>query len=608
MPARITIKDYIQESQLTLNRAVLALAVIGLLFAALIGRLTWLQVVSHGHYKALEQDNRVKIEPLVPTRGLILDRHGRRLAENLPAFSLEVTPELVKDMDATLAALGRLVEITEADLERFRKLVARQPRFERIPLRFRLTDEELARLAVSRHRFPGVDVQARLDRHYPYGPAVAHAIGYVGRINVEELQVLDPVEYRGSTHVGKSGVERAYEAVLHGRVGLQEVEVNAQGRELRVLERQPPASGQDLRLALDVDVQNAAIAALNGQRGSVVAIDVSDGGVLALVSNPAHDPNLFVHGISHQDYSALTQSKARPLFNRALVGRYPPGSTIKPFVGLAGLATGTVRADQRKYCPGFFQLEGQEHKYRDWKKQGHGPVDLNEAIAQSCDVYFYDLARNLGIDRLHDYLAGFGFGRPTGIDIGDESGGLLPSSAWKRAARNLPWYPGETLIAGIGQGFMQTTPLQLAVATAQLARGGLALTPRLALEPAPPAPERPPASVAIDPAHLRAVVGAMTDVVHGPRGTARRIAEGAEYRIAGKTGTAQVFGIAQEEEYEESEVALHLRDHGLFVGFAPADAPRIAVAVVVENGGSGSRAAAPVARAVMDRYLLGDRW
>ena len=608
MPARITIKDYIQESQLTLNRAVLALAVIGLLFAALIGRLTWLQVVSHGHYKDLAQDNRVKIEPLVPTRGLILDRHGRRLAENLPAFSLEVTPELVRDMDATLAALGTLVEITEADLERFRKLVARQPRFERIPLRFRLTDEELARLAVSRHRFPGVDVQARLDRHYPYGPALAHAIGYVGRISIEELQVLDPVEYRGSTHVGKSGVERAYEAVLHGRVGLQEVEVNAQGRELRVLERQPPASGQDLRLALDVDVQAAAIAALNGQRGSVVAIDVTDGGVLALVSNPAHDPNLFVHGISHQDYKTLTQSKARPLFNRALVGRYPPGSTIKPFVGLAGLATGTVRADQRKYCPGFFQLEGQEHKYRDWKKQGHGPVDLNEAIAQSCDVYFYDLARNLGIDRLHDYLAGFGFGRPTGIDIGDESGGLLPSSAWKRAARNLPWYPGETLIAGIGQGFMQTTPLQLAVATAQLARGGLAVTPRLVLEPAPPAPERPPASVAVDPAHLRAVVGAMTDVVHGPRGTARRIAEGAEYRIAGKTGTAQVFGIAQEEEYEESEVAAHLRDHGLFVGFAPADAPKIAVAVVVENGGSGSRAAAPVARAVMDRYLLGDRW
>ncbi len=607
MPPHITIKDYIQESQLTLNRTVLALAVIALLFAALVGRLTWLQVVSHAHYQDLAQDNRVKIEPLVPTRGLILDRHGRRLAVNLPAFSLELTPELVEDMDATLAALGELVEITEADLERFAGLRARQPKFERIPLRFRLDDDELARLAVNRHRFPGVDVQARLDRHYPYGAAFAHALGYVGRINVEELQTLDPVAYRGSTHVGKLGVEKAYEAGLHGAVGLQEVEVNAQGRELRVLRRDDPTPGQDLRTALDVDVQMAAIAALDGRRGAVVAIDVQDGGVLALVSEPAHDPNLFVHGISRADYATLTASKARPLFNRALVGRYPPGSTIKPFVGLAGLANGAIGPSTRKYCPGFYQLEGREHKYRDWKKQGHGPVDLHDAIVQSCDVYYYDLAHKLGIERLHDYLAGFGFGRRSGIDVGGESAGLLPSSAWKRAARNQPWYPGETLIAGIGQGFMQTTPLQLAVATAQLARGGLALTPRLVLDPPPPPPERPPASVAIDPGHLELTLGAMTDVVHGPRGTARRIASDS-YRIAGKTGTAQVFTVAQEEEYEEEEVAAHLRDHGLFIGFAPADDPRIAVAVVVENGGSGSRSAAPVARAVMDRYLVGSQW
>lgn len=608
MPSQITIKDYIQESQLTLNRTVLALAVIGLLFATLVGRLAWLQVVSHAHYRDLAQENRVKIEPLVPTRGLIVDRHGRRLAVNLPAFSLELTPELVDDLEATLAALGELVEISDSDLERFRSLVARQPAFERIPLRFRLTDDELARLAVDRHRFPGVDVQARLDRHYPYGAALAHALGYVGRINVEELQTLDPVAYRGSTHVGKLGIEKAYEAQLHGAVGLQEVEVNAQGRELRVLERAPPAPGQDLRLALDVDVQAAAIAALNGRQGAVVAIDVRDGGVLALVSEPAHDPNLFIHGISRDDYAELTGSKARPLFNRALVGRYPPGSTIKPFLGLAGLASGTIAPNQRKYCPGYYQLEGREHKYRDWKKQGHGPVDLHDAIAQSCDVYFYDLAHDLGIDRLHDYLAGFGFGRVTGIDIGGESAALLPSQAWKRAARNQPWYPGETLIAGIGQGFMQATPLQLAVATAQLARGGLAVVPRLVLEPAPPPPRRPPASVALDPEQFELIVGAMTDVVHGARGTARRIGQGAEYRIAGKTGTAQVFGIAQEEEYEEEAVPVHLRDHGLFIGFAPADDPRIAVAVVVENGGSGSSAAAPVARAVMDRYLLGNLW
>ena len=605
MPPQITIKDYIQESQLTLNRTVLALAIIGLLFAALVGRLTWLQVVSHAHYRDLAQENRVKIEPLVPTRGLIFDRQGRRLAINLPAFSLELTPELVEDMEATLAGLGELVEITEADLERFRSLLSRQPKFERIPLRFRLDDAELARLAVNRHRFPGVDVEARLDRHYPYGSALAHALGYVGRINVEELRILDPVAYRGSTHIGKLGVEKAYEAELHGEVGLQEVEVNAQGRELRVLRRDPPAPGQDLRLALDIDVQLAAIEALAGRRGAVVAIDVRDGGVLAMTSEPAHDPNLFVHGISREDYAELTSSSARPLFNRALVGRYPPGSTIKPFLGLAGLATGTVEPGDRKYCPGFYQLEGRDHKYRDWKRQGHGPVDLHDAIVQSCDVYYYDLANDLGIDRIHDYLAGFGFGQATGIDVGGESAGLLPSRAWKRAERNLPWYPGETLITGIGQGFMQATPLQLAVATAQLARGGLAVTPRMVLEPAPHAPERPRASVAIPAEDLAAVAGAMVDVVHGARGTARRIA-GTAYRIAGKTGTAQVFGIAQEEEYEEEEVAAHLRDHGLFIGYAPADDPRIAVAVVVENGGSGSRSAAPVARAVMDSYLLDD--
>ncbi|HEY5789185.1 MAG TPA: penicillin-binding protein 2, partial [Gammaproteobacteria bacterium] len=482
MASPIAIKDYLLESQLTLNRVVLALVVIGLLFGGLALRLVYLQVESHAHYRNLARDNRVKIEPLPPTRGLLLDRRGRRVAENRPAFSLELTPELVPDMEATLAALAALVEISPGDLERFRKLVARQPRFESIPLRFRLSEAEVARLAINRHRFPGVDVEARLDRHYPYGSALAHALGYVGRVSLEDLQVLDESAYRGTTHIGKLGVERAYEAVLHGTVGLQEVEVNAQGRELHVLAQDPPAQGAQLRLALDVDVQLAAIAALGGRAGAVVAIDTQSGGVLALVSEPSYDPDVFVHGISTRDYAELTGAPKRPLFNRALLGRYPPGSTIKPFLGLLGLQDGLVRQNSRKYCPGYFQLEGREHKYRDWKKQGHGSVDLHDAIVQSCDVYYYDLAHHLGIDRLHDYLAGFGFGRRSGIDVGGESAGLLPSSRWKRAARNLPWYPGETLIAGIGQGFMQTTPLQLAVATAQLARGGLALTPRLVLD------------------------------------------------------------------------------------------------------------------------------
>jgi len=603
MPPQFTIKDYIHESQLTLNRSVLALVMVSMLFAALAARLVYLQVASYDHYRTLAQDNRIKIEPLPPTRGLIVDRHGRRIAENLPAFSLELIPEQVDDMEATLTALGELVEISESDLERFRRLVARQPHFGSIPLRFRLSDEEVARLAVNRHRFPCVDVEARLDRHYPYGAALAHALGYVGRISVEDLATIDNGAYRGTSHIGKLGVEKAYEARLHGSVGVQQVEVNAQGRELRIIDQEPPTPGEHLRLALDVDVQAAAIAALGDRSGAVVAIDTIDGGVLALVSAPTYAPGDFVNGISRTDYAALTGMKSRPLFNRALRGRYPPGSTLKPFLALAGLQYGVIDPRRKIYCPGYFQLEGREHRYRDWKKRGHGPVDLDTAIVQSCDVYFYQLATTLGIDRMHAFLAGFGFGRPTGIDVGGESGGLLPSRAWKRAVRNEAWYPGETVITGIGQGFLQTTPLQLAVATAQLARGGRPLTPHLVIDPESPPSTATATAMTLDPARWQTIIDAMVGVVHGTRGTARQIGKNAPYRIAGKTGTAQVFGIAQEEEYNKDETPLHLRDHALFIGFAPVDAPRIAVAVVVENGGSGGHAAAPVARAVMDSYL-----
>lgn len=604
MPAHIPnipIKNYLLESQLTVNRAVAALSLVVLLTMVLVMRLVWLQVASFDHYRTLSRDNRVKVEPLPPTRGLVFDRKGRRLAENLPAYSLELTPELVPDMAATLAALGALVTISDSDVERFTKLVRRQPKFARVPLRFRLADDELARLAVNRHRLPGVDVVARLDRNYPFGALTAHALGYVGRISVDDLNRLDAGAYRGTSHIGKRGIERAYEAVLHGTTGVQQVEVNAEGRELRVLERQPPEKGEDLRLFLDVDVQRAARDALAGRKGAVVAIEIASGGVLALVSEPGYDPNLFVHGISSAAYAALTGDRDQPLFNRAIRGRYPPGSTIKPFLGLAGLDSGVITPRTKRICPGYFQLEGRKRKYRDWKRQGHGRTDLAKAIVESCDVYFYQLAVDLGIDRLHDFLDRFGLGRPTGIDIPGESGGLLPSRAWKRAARNEPWYPGETVIAGIGQGFMQITPLQLAAATAQLARGGQPLRPRLVQDgsAAVAEPVEP-----LNPRHLKSILTAMTNVVHGARGTARSIGLDAPYRIAGKTGTAQVFGLKQDEVYDAEAIAEHLRDHALFIGFAPADAPRIAVAVVVENGGSGGATAAPVARAVMDAYLL----
>jgi penicillin-binding protein 2 len=434
-------------------------------------------------------------------------------------------------------------------------------------------------------------------------------LGYVGRINEEELRRIDVADYRGTNYIGKGGVEKAYEDALHGHVGHQQVEVNAKGRVLRVLESRPPAPGKDLRLYLDIRLQQDAAAALEGLRGAIVAIEPATGGVLAMVSSPSFDPNPFVEGISVEDYAALRDSIDVPLFNRALRGQYPPGSTIKPFVGLGGLQTGAVGPTQTKYCPGFYRLPNNQHKYRDWKRWGHGRTALEKAIVESCDVYFYDLAHDMGIDRLHGFLGGFGFGERTGVDVAGELGGLLPSPEWKRRARNQAWYPGETLIVGIGQGAFLSTPLQLAVATATLANRGRFIEPRVARATHVPglgAPEPIPARVrrlALDPGHVDRVIHAMTQVVEGQRGTARRIRSDA-YRIAGKTGTAQVFTVGQQERYREEEVAERMRDHALFVAFAPVEEPRIAVAVIVENGGHGGAVAAPIARAVMDSYLL----
>ncbi len=614
MSPRLTLKDHILESRLIMQRAIVLLSIGGLLCLILFTRLVYLQVIDHEHYRTLSEDNRVKLQPIPPNRGLIYDRNGILLAENLPSYRLEITPEQVQDMHATLDALGKILDIRAIDRTRFEQLRARKPAFESIPLLFNLSDEEVARFSVNRHLFPGVEISAGLARYYPQGSLAAHAIGYVGRIDEQALRELDTSNYRGTTHIGKTGIEKTYEGLLHGRVGVQQVETTAQGRVVRVLSREDPASGRNLYLTIDSRVQRAAEQAFGDYSGSAVAIDPTNGDVLAFVSMPTYDPNLFVNGIDVATYNALKNDDRQPLFNRALRGQYPPGSTIKPFMGLAGLELGITTAHSTTYCPGYYTLPGNERKYRDWKRTGHGTVDLKNAIMQSCDVYFYDLALSLGIDNMDSYLSHFGFGRPTGIDIVGELSGLLPSRAWKRRRHHQPWFPGETIITGIGQGFFLITPLQLAVATTALANNGHVLQPNIVYA------EQAANSTALEPHPTRLletitinqqqdwndVIHAMIDVVHGPRGTARAIGRNSPYRIAGKTGTAQVYGLKEEEKYNAKTVDEKLRDHALFIAFAPADHPKIALAVVVEHGGGGASVAAPIARKILDAYLLRD--
>ena len=612
MRARITLKDHFLETRLFTTRVVVALVLMVLALAGLIGRLFVLQVVKHDLYTTESEDNRVKIVALPPNRGLIFDRNGVALADNLPSYHLEITPEQVHDMRSTLQRLGTIIDLRAEDLDRFHKLLKRARRFDQIPLRFHLSEEEVARFSLDRYRYPGVDIAVDLSRHYPFGKYTVHALGYVGRIDENELQNLDPANYSGTTHIGKIGLEKSYETQLHGTVGYQQVETNAQGRVLRVLETTPPVAGQNLYLNIDYRLQIIAAAALGDVDGALVAIDPNTGGVLALVSSPAYDPEPFVNGIDRPTYRALNEDPDKPLYNRALRGQYPPGSTIKPFLGLAGLAMGATTGDHRIFCPGFFQLPGVEHRYRDWRPAGHGSVDLTDAIIQSCDVYFYQLALSLGIDRIDDFLGRFGFGRNTGIDVLEEKAGLLPSRAWKRRVRKQDWYNGETLITGIGQGYLLVTPLQLASATATMAMRGQRYAPRLvyatqnpgggALKLLAPVAQHSVANVA--PQFWQQVLDAMTGVVNNAHGTARIIGIGAPYLIAGKTGTAQVFSVKQGEKYHKEGLDEKLRDHALFVTFAPVEQPRIAIAVIIENGGHGGSVGAPVARTVMDQYLL----
>lgn len=599
------------EARLVVVRAIVAGVLVVIALSLVVGRLVHLQIADYQHFSVLSQDNRVKIQPVPPSRGLIYDAQGVVLADNHPSFSLEITVEKVSDLPSTLNALADIIPVTDKDRERFELLKGQRVRFQGVPLRLNLTEEEVARFSLDSYRFPGVDVRAELIRVYPLGELTAHALGYVGRINEAELAQIGSSDYAGTHFIGKGGVEKAHEGLLHGQAGYQEVEVNARGRVLRTLEAKSPVAGRDLRLYLDIALQRAAAAALGDRRGAVVAIDPRTGGVLALVSKPSFDPNPFVEGIGSKDYRALLHDPDKPLYNRAVRGQYPPGSTVKPFVGFAGLAAGVTNARKTVNCPGFYRLAGQSHRYRCWRRGGHGSVALETALVQSCDVYFYDLAHDLGIERLKGLLGEFGFGARTGIDVAGELGGLVPSKEWKEQVRKQVWYPGETLIVGIGQGAFLATPLQLAVATATMANRGRFLQPRVAraaqVPGAPGEEELPILSRHIkvgQPHHWDQIIHAMTQVVESPRGTAKGI-RSRDYRIAGKTGTAQVFTLGRNQTYNAARLTERMRDHALFVAFAPAEAPRIVVAVIVENGGHGGTDAAPVARKVMDAYLGG---
>ena len=613
MPLKFSFKDNIEESRLIKRRIFVAAGIVILLMSLLLLRLFTLQMIKHEHFITLSQNNRVKVLPIPPIRGLIYSRDGILLAENQPAFSLEIIPEQVENMDEVIKSLAKIVSIQEEDTRRFYKLLKEKRRHDSVPLRYNLDETEVANFAVNNHLFPGVEVVARPYRRYPLKDITSHVIGYVGRIDDNDMAQLDSSNYLGTTHIGKLGIEKTYESLLHGRVGHQQVEVNAQGRVIRVLERTAPEPGKNIYLSLDISLQKVAVEALKDKRGAIVAIDPTNGDVLALVSSPGYDPNPFVNGIDSKSYRALLESKSTPLINRALQGKYPPGSVIKPFLGAVALAYGVRTTEESTWCPGWYSLKGHEHRYRDWKKGGHGHVNLINAIVQSCDVYYYSLANDLGINRLHDGLVSFGFGEKTGIDISGESAGLAPSAEWKRKVYNQPWYQGETLIAGIGQGSVLTTPIQLAMATAALANRGKIISPHLAYETRDPITNQVqildhalPHQVGFqDTGIWDHITEAMTDVVHGAYGTARKSGIGAKYKFAGKTGTAQIIGIAQNEEYKKEDIAEEFHDHALFIAFAPVESPRIAVAIIVENGGSGSGAAAPIARILFDHYLLG---
>ena len=597
------LRDQTGERRVVRRRIIAASVIIGLLFVALIGQLIYLQVGQHEQLSARSQDNRMRIAPLTPTRGIIYDRNGEVLAENRSAFRLSVIPEQVNNMPQLLSALDTLIGISPQERVAFARARTQARHFQQIPLKSQLTEQQVARLAVNRHRFPGVEVQAYLSRYYPYGAAAAHVVGYVGRITRTELRERDQRRYRGTSLIGKTGIEREYENQLRGDMGIEHIETNALGRSIRVLERTPPKPGQDLHLTLDIALQQVAEAALGDHRGAIVAMDPRDGAVLALASQPGFDPNTLARGIDREAFEQLSANPQQPLFNRALRGRYPPGSIVKPFLALAGAASGHLDPNANIYCNGTYRLPDVERVWRDWKPEGHGRIDLIQSVAQSCDIYYYDLAHRMGIDAMHEWMSEMGFGQSTGLDLPGERIGVMPSREWKRDTLGESWFRGETINTGIGQGFTLATPVQLATSTAMLANRGRPVRPHLLANASASALTPTTDRLVLEDEQLwQVAIDSMIEVVHGRQGTAKQIAN-ANYQIAGKTGTAQVIEIGQDEEYDEEALAERFHDHALFTAFAPAETPRIAVAVVVENGGSGSETAAPMAADVIQSWL-----
>jgi penicillin-binding protein 2 len=607
---RQKLKNLHAEAEQFRRRAVLGFLGIAAAVIGLAAGYFRLQVLQHEEYQTRSEANRIKPRPIVPARGLIYDRNGRLLADNVPAYRLEIVPEEVPDLEATLAGLGALVRLDDEDLERFRDARRATRGFRPIPLKLRLDEGELARLAVNRHRFPGVEVVPYLTRRYPYGELFSHIIGYVGRVDVADLEAMGDSRNAALTHIGKAGIERYYEPRLRGEIGYEEIETNVEGRALGVLRRHDAKPGTDLWLSVDARLQQAMVDAFAGQDGAAVAVDPATGEILGMVSLPGYDPNLFINGISHADWQAL-QAPARPLFNRNVLGGFPPGSTIKPFMALAGLELGLITPEETVHSTGEFFLPGQPRGYRDWRPGGHGYVNLTESLAQSVNTYYFKLAVELGVDRIDSFFGRLGFGEPTGIDLAGEIAGVRPSRDWKRRRFNQEWFPGDTVNVGIGQGFWVTTPLQMAQATAMLANGGLRHRLHLVRAsqsgfnaPKVPEPQPPGRQVIKDDANLAAVREGLVAVMHGPTGSGRASAVGATYLIAGKSGTAQRTSRKGLERMDPKKLPYHLRHQAWFIAYAPADKPTIAVAVLVEHGGSGSGAAAPVARRILDAWLV----
>ncbi|MFI4939593.1 MAG: penicillin-binding protein 2 [Burkholderiales bacterium] len=590
-------------------------------FALLLSRFIWLQVVEYKNYAAQAEDNRISIMPLVPNRGLIVDRNGVVLARNFSAYTLEITPSKIDgELDKVIDALAEVVDIQSKDRKHFKKLLEESKNFESTPIRTRLSDAEVARFTVQRYRFPGVEIQARLFRQYPLGTVASHVIGYIGRVSQKDAEKIDAMDdsanYSGTEYIGKEGLEKSYEKELHGVTGNEEVEISAGGRAVRTLSRSSANPGNNLILSIDIELQKIIEEAFGDRRGALVAIEPATGDVLAYVSKPTYDPNLFVEGIDQQSWDELNNSPDKPLVNRPLSGTYSPGSTYKPFMALAALELGKRTPGMTIADPGYFMFGN--HRFNDDKKGGHGMIDMYKSIVLSCDTYYYMLANDLGVDAIHDFMKPFGFGQLTGIDLDNERHGLLPSTAWKRETYKTPaqqkWYAGETISLGIGQGYNSFTPLQLAHAVATLANNGIVMKPHLvkSIENGVsrerlPTVTRESLSINLQQQNIDFIKHAMAGVAGDPQGTSARVFLNAGYESAGKTGTAQVVGIKKNEKYDARRISERLRDNALYIAFAPVDKPRIALAIVVENGGWGATAAAPIVRQALDYYLLGKR-